>query len=150
MRYTFPTTHAPRTHYLCPFPVLCPHSAYPLPMPTPRAHSPIVLMLAPQAADTPRKGSIYVLSTPNDLALSDFGLLQDCQLITAIMVQFLEMKHRSKKIMFPNFLILTERLNLCYARPLREGQAVNCRFERYTLKKIDFDRFHQIDPGPSC
>jgi hypothetical protein len=116
-----------------------------LPLLAPRAHSPIVLMLAPQAADTPRKGSIYVLSTPDDLALRDFGFLQDCQLMTAIMVQFLEVKHRSKKIIFPNFLILTERLDLSYARPLREGQAVNCRFERYTLKKIDFDQFHPID-----
>jgi hypothetical protein len=85
-------------------------------VPTPRAHSPIVLMLAPQAADTPRKGSIYVLSTPDDLALRDFGLLQDCPLMTAIMVQFLEVKHSSKKIIFPNFLILTERLDPCYAR----------------------------------
>jgi hypothetical protein len=98
-------------------------------------------MLAPQAADTPRKGSIYVLSTLDDLALSDFGLLQDCQLMTAIMVQFLAAKHRSKKIIFPNFLIQTERLDLCYARPLREGQAVDCRFEQYTLKKPKFDRF---------
>jgi hypothetical protein len=95
MRYTFPTAHALRARYLTPFPV--PRSPSPLSVPTPRAHSPIVLMLAPQAADTPRKGSIYVLSTPDDLALSDFGLLQDCQLMTAIMVQFLEVKHRSKK-----------------------------------------------------
>jgi hypothetical protein len=116
-------------------------SPCPLPVPAPHARSPIVRILAPQAANTPRKGSIYVLSTPDDLILVYFGLLQDCQLMTAIMVQFLEMKHRSKKIIFPNFLILTERLDLCYARPLREGQAVDCRFEQYTLKKPKFDRF---------
>jgi hypothetical protein len=114
-------------------------------MPAPRARSPIVQILAPQAADTPRKGSIYVLLTPDDLALSDFGLLQDCQLMTAIMVQFLEVKHRLKKIIFPNFLILTERLDLCYARPLLEGQAVDCRFEQYTLKKPKFDGFLKIN-----
>jgi hypothetical protein len=62
-----PTADAPRARY-----------PYPLPVPAPRAPSPIVRILAPQAADTPRKGSIYVLSTPDDLALSDFGLLQDC------------------------------------------------------------------------
>jgi hypothetical protein len=65
--------------------------------------------------------------------------------MTAIMVQFLEVKHRSKKIIFPNFLIPIERLDLCYARPLREGQAVDCRFEQHTLKKPKFDRSCEID-----
>jgi hypothetical protein len=67
---------------------------------------------------------------PYGLALIDFGLLQNCRLIPAIMIQFLEVKHRYvKKKILPKLSILTQRLALCYATPPCEGRAVNRGFE---------------------